>query len=235
MFKPPEERRNDHHHITVRPMPKYIFLYPTFVTALVVGIMIRMRPEEATSGALIFLAIVSLNLMVLALDFPRGSVVALVSTVVAIGLLLMLIDLNVMEFLPKALSIGRNLSPVANDQFYFTLAAVMGLLFGLVLWVDVRLNYWRVMPNEIIHHHGVWDSVQRYPAPGLMMQKDITDVFEYWLLHSGRLTIHPTEGPDIILENVPNIDMVERRIQTLLEAMSVTVSNPMHHDHAAHD
>ncbi|MBA3643544.1 MAG: hypothetical protein H0W59_05695, partial [Chloroflexia bacterium] len=64
----------------------------------------------------------------------------------------------------------------------------------------------------------------RYPAPGLELQKEITDVFEFLLFGSGRLVIQPTKGPAIVLENVFRINDKERRIQALLDAINVEIS-----------
>jgi hypothetical protein len=96
------------------------------------------------------------------------------------------------------------------------------------VFIDTRFDYWEVMPNEIIHHHGVLGNVNRFPAPQLKLEKEITDVFEFLLLRSGRLLIHPsTERRAIVLENVPNINRREDEIQALLRVLDVHV----HTDH----
>jgi hypothetical protein len=56
------------------------------------------------------------------------------------------------------------------------------------------------------------------------MRKEITDVFEYALLRSGRLTIQPTKGPPIVLDTVVNINGKQQRIQNLLDSISVEIS-----------
>ena len=156
---------------------------------------------------------------------------ASVAIVFAVGAVLLLVQLNVRSIFPDMLNIGSNLNPAANAAFYFTLAIGMGFLFAMIWLIDARLNYWKVMRNEIVHQHGFLDSVTRYPAPGTMVQKDIVDMFEYALLRSGRLILHPTRGPDIVLENVPHINRIEDRIQRLLGSTSVTISDPSAHDH----
>jgi hypothetical protein len=56
------------------------------------------------------------------------------------------------------------------------------------------------------------------------MEKEITDVFEFMLLRSGRLLLHPsTERRAIVLDNVPNINKREREIQGLLGVLDVHV------------
>jgi hypothetical protein len=80
-----------------------------------------------------------------------------------------------------------------------------------------------VLSNEIIHHHGILGGIERLPAPGVRLEKDITDVFEYLLLRSGRLVITPAgESRAIILDNVPNINHVEDGVKAILGVTEVS-------------
>ena len=78
----------------------------------------------------------------------------------------------------------------------------MGLIFVGVA-ITVRFDYWEVRPNELLHHHGVLSDLERFSAPNLRIDKEINDIFEYMLLRSGRLILHPSqERRAIVLENV---------------------------------
>lgn len=228
---PDRQRRDEHHEVIVRPLPKAVFLYPTFIAMIAMGVLANRWPEHTITGSLIFLAVFFINFGVLALDFPRASFFALFATGIVVILAAFLVDYHVVEFLPRAISLGRNLSPTANDHLYFALASAMGLIYAIVLLFDIRLNYWKFSSNGISHHHGFGDA-RDYATQGLTMQKDINDVFEFFLLRSGRLTIHPTDGPHIILDNVPNINRAYRRIETVTEATNVYPMNPYEHGHA---
>jgi hypothetical protein len=137
-----------------------------------------------------------------------------------------MIDWHVYHFLPGASNLLFYFKPRVNDQFYLAFGIVMAVIFVVVLLFEVRWDYWQVMPNEIVHHHGPMDSKQRFPAPGVHLQKDITDIFEHVLLRSGRLILQPERGSEIVLENVPFVNDVEQRIQELLESLSVKVNSP---------
>lgn len=231
-FASPDDRRRDgHHEVIIRPLPKAVFLYPTFIALVAMGIVANRWPEHTVTGSLIFLAIFFVNFGVLALDFPKASALALFTSLGMLLLAAFLIDYHVVEFLPRAISLGRNLSPTANDHLYFALAAAMALIYIFVLVFDVRRNYWKITANGISHHHGFGNS-QDYSAQGVTMQRDITDVFEYFLLGSGRLMIHPADGPSIVLENVPKINRAYARIETITEATNVYPVNPFEHGHA---
>jgi hypothetical protein len=58
----------------------------------------------------------------------------------------------------------------------------------------------------------------------LRIDKEITDVFEYLLLRSGRLILHPSnERRAIVLENVFFINRREEDLTRLLGALQVQV------------
>ena len=79
--------------------------------------------------------------------------------------------------------------------------------------------------NELLHHNGLWGTVQRYPAPQLRMTKDIVDLFEFALWGSGRLVLKPRgEHRDIVLDNVLFINSIEDRIQEKLSTLQVRIN-----------
>jgi hypothetical protein len=222
--------------VKLRAYPKIILLYPTWIAALV-GAIVTTIPAwsdpdgvAATRMGLWFLVVASLNLVVLSFDFPRTTSFTLFAFIVAIvlGALWLNTKFTLLQFLSDW---WENLAPSANNQFYWFLFTVLSIIYVLVFFVT-RFDYWEVMPNEIIHHHGVLGNVNRFPAPQLKLEKEITDVFEFLLLRSGRLLLHPsTERRAIVLENVPNINRRDNEIQALLRVLDVHV----HSDRELHD
>jgi hypothetical protein len=58
----------------------------------------------------------------------------------------------------------------------------------------------------------------------LRIEKEINDVFEYFLLRSGRLILHPSDDRRaIVLDNVPFIDSKEASITRMLGALQVQI------------
>jgi hypothetical protein len=113
--------------------------------------------------------------------------------------------------------------PMANAHFYFFFFTVLGLIYGGVI-LNTRLDYWEVRPNELLHHHGFLSDQERFAAPNLRIDKEIGDVFEYLLLGSGRLILHPSNEPRaIVLENVFRISQKEKAITRMLGALQVQV------------
>jgi hypothetical protein len=173
--------------------------------------------------ARIFLAVLGFNLVVISFEFPRTTSLTwffAISTVCLAALFLF----SFYENLAPALLQGiLSIKPMANGSFYMVFTAIMLVMFVAVL-ISRRVDYWEVRGNELLHHHGFLSNLERFNAPNLRIDKEITDLFEYLLLRSGRLVIHcSNERRAIVLENVLGIDKKERQITQMLGALQVRV------------
>lgn len=207
--------------------PKVVFLYPTFLAALVAGIAMAVMGSGNTFGAeltgLIFLGVLALNLVVLSFDFPRAASLTLFFLIFGVVMGLILFFRSYPDALPAVTDVLARLRPVANAAFYFTIAGMLFVIFALVL-IGTRLDYWEIRPNELLHHSGLLSDLKRYGAPNLRIDKEISDVFEYMLLRSGTLILHPSqERKAVVLENVPNVSRKEAQITKMLGALQVQV------------
>ncbi|MSR56320.1 MAG: hypothetical protein EXS05_01435 [Planctomycetaceae bacterium] len=211
--------------------PKIVFLYPTFLAALTAGIYMAVAADRADPVkdhdtyvlSTIFLLIVALNLVVFSFDFPRTTSLTLFFCIAAIVLGLLLVFRLNDQILPRISQLLAAFEPWANSKFYFAVAGILGLVY-LAVFINVQFDYWEVTPNELLHHHGVLSNLERYASPNLKIDKEITDVFEYALLRSGRLILHPSSEPRaIVLENVMGINSKQDRLTRMLGALQVQV------------
>lgn len=208
--------------------PKIVFLYPSLLAAIVAALGMTFLPGEAVSWGIVFLAVFLVNATVMAFDFPRTASLNLLLLIVALLLGGVLINLHVVVFWPALQDLTRLVGPTASAQFYALFAGILAFVYLVVLVIDFRFDYWLIYPNEIVRRQGLLGNVSRYPAPGLELQKEVTDVFEYVMFRSGRLIIQPTKGPPIVLDTVFRIDDKVAKIQGLLDAISVEVAVPDH-------
>jgi hypothetical protein len=171
----------------------------------------------------VFLGITAINMVVLSFDFPRGTSLTLFFFLAAIALGATVLFILNRELLP---AVGHALSrvrPAANATFYYVVSGLYALLFAFVL-IAVRFDYWEVRPNELLHHHGILSDLKRYSAPNLRIDKEINDLFEFVLLGSGRLILHPSgERHAIVLDNVLFINQKEKDLTQMLGALQVQV------------
>ena len=216
--------------ILLYPYPKIIYLYPTVLTAIAAGIWMLFvknpHSVQAHGVALGFLVILGMNMVVFSFDFPRTTSLTLFFFLVAIAVGLWALFRFNPTMLPAVTAFVHRWNPTANATFYFLFAGIMVMIYIGVL-VSVRFDYWEVRPNELLHHHGFLSDLKRYSAPHLRIEKEVTDVFEYMLLRSGRLILHPsTEPRAIVLDNVPGINRKEEQITRMLGALQVQVRHP---------
>jgi hypothetical protein len=207
--------------------PKIVFLYPTFFAAILAGMYLLLPQNEDRSDthfvSAIFMAVFAVNLVVFAFDFPRTTSLTLFFFLAALvlgTLLLFKFNSQILPFLHKLLNAYQ---PEANATFYFSIAGALGAVYLAVL-INVQFDYWEVTSNELLHHHGILSNLERFASPSLKIDKEINDVFEYLLLRSGRLILHPSdERRAIVLENVVGINSKEAILTKMLGALQVQV------------
>ncbi|MDA7978902.1 MAG: hypothetical protein MPJ50_09060 [Pirellulales bacterium] len=220
--------------IILRPYPKVVFLWPTFMVTLGVALWLSFTVDEQGLSnsnpahympSLIFLVVFSINLVVIAFDFPRTTSLTLfflLTAVVCGGVLLFTYK---PEWASAMSGFFELLRPTADALFYWLITIMLGIIYVIVM-IAVRFDYWEVRPNELLHHHGILSNLERFSAPNLRIEKEINDVFEYLLLRSGRLILSPRDVQrPIVLDNVLFISKKEQAITKMLSALQVQVRN----------
>ncbi|QDT64516.1 hypothetical protein [Calycomorphotria hydatis] len=206
--------------------PKVILMYPTLIAALAAAIYTMVRGENTADTELVsivFLGVFTINFIVLAFDFPRTTSLTLLFLGAAVVMGFVLLFKMKPDLLPVIGDIIKSIKPYADSQFYLCLFTILTVIFILV-FLSVQFDYWEVRPNELLHHHGFLSNLKRYPTRNIRIEKEITDVFEYLLLRSGRLIIYAeNEQRAIVLDNVPWIGSKEDKITKLLGALQVQV------------
>jgi len=212
--------------------PKIVFLWPSYLAALIAALYMTFSgdvpqaeaaatmPTQAVMGWM-FLIVLSINLVVLSFDFPRATSLVIFFVLVTIALALWLVAVKFPNAMP---TLGRWITavqPEANATFYWFFMAVLSIIYLAVI-IETRFDYWEVRGNELLHHHGMLSNMERFPAPQLKIDKEINDIFEFLLLGSGRLILHPSnERRAIVLENVLWINGKQKQITDMLGTLQV--------------
>lgn len=221
--RPAKPRPKPVERVVVRSLPEVVFLYPTMIAAALGALMTWQDWGSNSLWGHVFLITFALNMIVVAFDFPRTTSLTVFFLIVAVVLGAVLLN-DRKEFLPRLQDQTAKLHPGANSQFYFIIALVLALVMIVVFIIHTWFDYWEVSSNELIHHHGILGSLERLPSPGIKLDKEITDVFEYFLLGAGMLVITPSgEGRPIVLKNVPRIERVEGQIKQVLGVTDVQI------------
>ncbi|MDG3005032.1 hypothetical protein [Paludisphaera mucosa] len=174
---------------------------------------------------LLFLVVLAFNLVVMGLDFPRFELIGIILAVL-FGIFFVLwlgayFDLDLMRPINQVLA---SVYTFANAGFYLMYAlAVLAVL--VIVYITRWLDYWEILPNEILHHHGPLSDLERFPTMNLKFDKEIPDVLEYLMLGAGRLVLRvPNVDRAIILENVLFIGTKEEALKRLMSRLDVRIT-----------
>jgi hypothetical protein len=183
---------------------------------------------------MLFLAMLAFNLLTMGLDLPRFSIVAVIFGVL-FGLFFLLwigsyFQLDLMRPIHAVMS---HIYAVANRGFYIMVFVTLMFVFAII-WLTRFLDYWEILPNEIMHHHGPLSDLERYPTLNLKFDKEIPDVLEYALLGAGRLVLHiPNVAKAIVLDNVLFINRKEEALKRVMSRLEVRVTTDQEAGEAA--
>jgi hypothetical protein len=175
--------------------------------------------------AMLFLGMLAFNLLVMALDFPRFSLVAVILGIgLAVFFILWLGSYFELDLLYPIHWIFSGIYATANKGFYLMVFVTLLFVFGII-WVTRFLDYWEILPNEILHHHGPLSDLERYPTMNLKFDKEIPDVLEWMLLGAGRLVLHvPNVSKALVLDNVLFISAKEKALKSVMSRLEVRVT-----------
>ncbi len=184
----------------------------------------RFTTPENLLGVL-FLGVFAFNLLIMAIDFPRFTIVGMV--LLALFALFFILWIGAYFEFDLMISVRKVMASIyvfANSEFYFMIAGIMAVIFAII-YVTRYLDFWEIMPNEILHHHGPLSDLERFPTMNLKFDKEIPDVLEFLFLGAGRLVLHVTEERKaIVLDNVLFINSKEAALKKLMSRMEVRVT-----------
>lgn len=181
--------------------------------------------EPANLLGVLFLGVFAFNLVIMGVDFPRFTIVAIVF--VLLFFLFFFLWLGVyfdLDLMRSVRVLMAGVYATANASFYFMIAGILMILFA-VIYLTRWLDYYQILPNEILHHHGPMSDLERFPTMNLKFDKEIPDVLEFLFLGAGRLVLHVTEErKSIVLDNVLFINSVEYRLKNVMSRMNVRIT-----------
>ncbi len=146
--------------VIVRPWPKVVFFYPTFMVASLAFLLSLLGAAGEEFLGNTFMLVFCLNMLVFSFDFSRiWSITVLIGGLLLLFLVLWLnTKYEVVQFLGELVGgIGIR----ANTAFYGFVSGFMGFLF-LIVFVNSRFHYYEINAREILHHHGYLGDIKRW-------------------------------------------------------------------------
>ncbi|MCA9519136.1 MAG: hypothetical protein KC635_29575 [Myxococcales bacterium] len=206
--------RPAHLRVVVRPLPKVVFFYLTWLASLVCAI--ATEADAVPWAGAVWMSAFLFNLLVISFDFneERSLIVVLLIVVAFLALLYAGALADVGSFVEK-------LKPVMNATFYWMVFGAFSVIF-LFVWLQSRINYWIIEPNEVVHRYGLFPKMKRFPTESLRWDKSVPDLLERLLLGSGTIVLTtPSEKFPIVIDHVLRIDTVDDRIAAVLGVKQV--------------
>ncbi len=203
--------------IYIRSYPKIIFFWPLLITSFILWIIQVIGGNPISILGTVWFIVFFINIFVTAFDFSSTKFFVLVLAIVVV---LLLVVFLVLPNFAISLNFGT-LNLGLSTQFYLAMTLILVFILGIVI-ISTRFDYYKIERNEIIHKMGIFSSAERFPVKSLRFKKEIPDVFEFFLLRAGSLTIMPGGRDEVMfLPTVLNINKVEKHLDWLLSHVSV--------------
>jgi hypothetical protein len=202
--------------VILRSYPKVIFLYPLLIVSFILWLLQMLYPDPIPGFGTLWMIVFFVNLFIMAFDFSSAKFFVLLMIVVILVLLLFFLILPNLNISFSGLSINLGITA----EFYLITTLVLVFILGIVV-LSSRFDYWKIERNEIYHKKGIFSSAERIPTKSLRIMKEIPDVFEFFALRAGRITLAPGHGDVIPLNTVVNVNKKQNQIDYLLSYVSV--------------
>mgnify|MGYP006283141385 CR=1 FL=1 len=208
--------------VFLRDYSKVIFFYPLFFISLILWIIELIVQGSITWLAYFWLVMFFMNLFVIAFDVSSTKFFLIILIIAVIVILLIFVILPYAgQSIFDALS-GTELGIVLPASFYFAVMIILAIILGIVL-INSRLNYWKIERNEAYHKRGIFTTAERYPVKSLRIQKSINDVFEFFLLRAGDISLMFSKSEIFHLHTILNINKRSNELDYLLSHMHVEI------------
>jgi len=214
-----EQKKKPKHpsEIYIRSYPKIIFFWPLLITSFILWLIQFFSPGPVSILGTVWFIVFFINIFVTAFDFSSTKFFVLILAIVVI--LLLVVFLVLPNF---AISLNLDIIDLSlSAQFYLVMTLILVFVLGIVI-ISTRFEYYKIERNEIIHKSGIFSTAERFPVKSLRFKKEIPDVFEFFLLRAGSMTIDPGHSDEVmILPTVLNINKIEKHLDWLLSHVSV--------------
>jgi hypothetical protein len=218
----PEKRRKDKSQIVFYSYPKYVYVWPLLLLAVVFPLLGDLV-SPAVEGW-IFVVALLIVLMAMGFDLSRNLTISWGITIIAgVFVILWLKDAKNVIFFSE---IGRHLAsknPIISRDWEYLFALFGGILY-LIMFIDVHINQrWRISHNEIEH----FAMLSKDDSLGRGAKRIITsypDFLELLLCGAGTIQIYSAQGGTLLrsISNVPWLFFRSAAISRILESTEVS-------------
>ncbi|MHA1150458.1 MAG: hypothetical protein ACTSR8_19745 [Promethearchaeota archaeon] len=110
-----------------------------------------------------------------------------------------------------------------SNGFYLWFSIILSIIF-LIALIGPRFDYWRLESNELYHKKGFGITSERYPTRNLRVYKKILDVFEFFLLKAGSISMIIDKKEVVHLNTILNINTKSKKIEHILNEFKIEIN-----------
>ena len=216
-----EKKKKAVNVVILRSYPKVILFYPLMILTFIAWPIQWALDGNAVDGtvlAYVWFIFFFSNLFMMAFDFSSTKFFVLIMAIVIVLLILIFLVFPNISISLGGLAIQLNIP----YGFYMIMALVLLFILGFVV-ISSQFNYYKVERNEIYHKSGIFSTAERIPTKSLRLKKEIPDVFEFFVLRAGSITLMPGHGEVIHLNTVLNINNKQEKIDDMLSHIHVEI------------
>ncbi|MFX1575274.1 MAG: hypothetical protein ACFFB0_21270 [Promethearchaeota archaeon] len=220
-----KEEKKEGEVIYLRTYSKAIFLFPLFITNIILWILQYFLGESGNPVpwlGFIWTLVFFINLLTIAFDISSTKllIIILIFVIVILLIIFLILPPTLKDFYKKVQFVEFNIG--MNEDFYLVMTFVLGIVL-LITLITPLFNYWKLERNELYHKKGIFVEADRYSTRGLRYQKKIPDILEFFILGAGSITFILGKDNSEHLNTVPRINRKAKKIDFLLSELEVEV------------
>lgn len=208
----------------LRNYSKVIFFYPLFFVSLTFWIIEFSLGTNVSWLGTVWLIIFFSNLFVIAFDIPSTKFFIIILAIVAFVILFIFLILPNLDSASLDVVNAIESTIRMSATFYLAITMILGIIF-LIAVISAHLDFWVIERNEIYHKKGIFESAERFPVKSLRIVKRIPDVFEFFLLRAGSITLLISKTEIHHLNTIVNVSKKADNIDYLLSHMEVEIDD----------
>ena len=213
------------HEITFYTYPKFLFVWPLIAVGFLLWPFAHYGVSSETLAWVYGVTLV-LVIVTMGLDLSRNYAVFWLVVVVALWMMILWLGGKGVTLFDDIYRFFANLDPQYSKNLGLIVSIPLLLFYG-IMWLWTRINCkWRITHNEFEHYQfgRMDDSLARGAK---RIRSSYPDFFELIVCLAGDLVIYDATGRRIIrrIRHVPLLPIVKKRINLILEATAVTMSD----------
>jgi len=214
------------HEVVFYTYPKFIFCWPILAMGYVLWLLNRLGWGGPEAYAWLWVVTLLLVFATIGFDLNRNFTIFWIALILLLWVSVAWLGARKnVDIFSHIYHFFADLNPSYSASLGLMVSVPLTILYA-IMWIWTRLNYkWRITHNEFEHYQfgRMDDSLARGAK---RVRTSYPDFFEFLVCLAGDLIIYDSTGRRVLrrIPHVPLLPLVRRRINSILEATAITMS-----------